>query len=87
MVMLVVLVDMHHFNDETLAAGAVGVGAADEVEETRTIKVECAVSIVKSCDWIAAVAVVETPFVHLHDRVLVVHKRCSTNPCQYFKNR
>lgn len=67
---------MHDFDNETLAAGAVLVGAADEVEETRTIKVECAVSIVKGCNGIAAVAVVEPPFVNLHHRVLVVHKGC-----------
>lgn len=73
--MAVVVVDMHHFHDETLSTGAVGVGAADEVEETRTIKVKRAVSIVKRCDGIAGVAVVETPFVHFHHRVLVVHKR------------
>ena len=75
-VVVVVVVDMHHFDDETLSTGAVGVGAADEVEETRTIKVKRAVSIVKRCDGIAGVAVVETPFVYFHHRVLVVHKRC-----------
>lgn len=71
------VVDMHHFDDESLAVGAVAASAADEVEETRTIKVHCAVSVVEGCDGIAGVAVVETPFVHLHHRVLVVHKRCA----------
>lgn len=61
------LVQTHHPDEQFLTLLAVIDGAAEEVEESRPIKIDNSLSIVKGRDGFVCVAMKVIPFLHHQD--------------------